>query len=67
MATYALVMYSGNLCTGHVQCRWPTPIPTVDKIVKGWEVIKTYFLQEFLKLGTQEEKTYNERPVQALL
>ena len=32
----------------HVQCRWLTLIPALDGIVKNWEAIKKYFLEEIL-------------------
>ena len=33
----------------HVQCRWLTLIPALDRIVKKWEAIKKYFLEELPK------------------
>jgi len=33
----------------HVQCRWLTLIPALDRIVKKWEAIKKYFWEELPK------------------
>ena len=42
----------------HVQCRWLTLLPALDRIVKSWEAVKKYFLEELPKQAT-EERTIN--------
>ena len=38
----------------HVQCRWLTLLPALDRIVKSWEVVKKYFLEELPKQATEK-------------
>lgn len=38
----------------HVQCRWLTLLPALDRIVKSWEAVKKYFLEELPKQATEE-------------
>ena len=37
---------------GHVLCRWLTFIPALDRILKNWEAINKYFLEEITKLAS---------------
>ena len=38
----------------HVQCKWLTLLPALDRIVKSWEAVKKYFLEELPKQATEE-------------
>ena len=38
----------------HVQCRWLTLLPALDRIVKSWEAVKKHFLEELPKQATEE-------------
>ena len=43
-----------ELFVRHVQCRWLTLLPALDRIVKSWEAVKKYFLEELPKQGTEK-------------
>ena len=38
----------------HVQCKWLTLLPALDRIVKSWEAVKEHFLEELPKQATEE-------------
>ena len=38
----------------HVQCKWLTLLPALDRIVKSWEAVKKHFLEELPKQATEE-------------
>ena len=43
-----------ELFVRHVQCRWLTLLPALDRIVKSWEAVKKYFLEELPKQATEK-------------
>ena len=43
-----------ELFVRHVQCRWLTLLPALDRIVKSWEAVKKYFLKELPKQATEK-------------
>ena len=48
-----------ELFVRHVQCRWLTLLPALDRIVKSWEAVKKYFLEELPKQGTEKRTSKN--------
>ena len=43
----------------HVQCRWLTLLPALERIVKNWEAVKKYFLEELPKQSREERTIKN--------
>ena len=43
----------------HVQCRWLTLLPALERIVKNWEAVNKYFLEELPKQSREERTIKN--------
>ena len=43
----------------HVQCKWLTLLPALERTVKNWEAVKKYFLEELPKQAREERTIKN--------
>lgn len=55
------VGFTEEMFIRHIQCRWLTLIPAVDRVVKNWEALVQYFLTELPKSKSWKLIEKNEK------